>query len=129
MAYISTEKAAQIRKRLKEEFPEIKFSVALGSGKYSLNVTILKSPYEFRPIDSEHLGYVDVNQYWVDSERFGYRNVDILKRIIAICNDGNWDRSDVMTDYFEVGWYLHLYIGQWNKPFELVAPTKKLAVA
>lgn len=127
MAYISTEKAAQIRKRLKEEFPEIKFSVALGSGKYSLYVSILKSPYEFRPVDDEHREYVDVNQYWIDSERFGYRNVDILKRIIAICNDGNWDRSDVMTDYFDVGWYLNLYIGRWDKPFELVAPTKKLA--
>lgn len=124
MAYISTQKAAEIRSKLKEEFPEIKFSVALSSGKHALNVSIMKAPYEFRPVEFESKPCVDINQYWLDSPQFAYRNVDILERIISICNEGNWDRSDAMVDYFDVGWYLHLSVGQWNKPFELVAPKK-----
>ena len=33
-------------------------------------------------------------------------------------NDGNHDNSDVMSDYFDVGWYAWVYIGEWNKPYE-----------
>jgi hypothetical protein len=29
---------------------------------------------------------------------------------------GNHDNSDAMSDYFDVGWYLSLQIGRWDKP-------------
>jgi hypothetical protein len=36
-------------------------------------------------------------------------------------NDGNHDRSDIQTDYFDVGWYVDVNIGRWNKPYILEA--------
>jgi len=120
MAYIGTEQVAQIRKTLKVEFPEIKFSVR--REHYSkVNVVILQSPYEFLPAEkmSNGGGYMGVNQYWFKTH--GYNHVDVLDRIIKICNTGNHDNSDIMTDYFDVGWYFDLSLGTWEKPYKLVA--------
>jgi hypothetical protein len=33
---------------------------------------------------------------------------------------GNHDRSDIQSDYFDVGWYVDINIGRWNKPYALV---------
>jgi hypothetical protein len=32
---------------------------------------------------------------------------------------GNHNRSDIMSDYHDVGWYVDINIGQWNKPYIL----------
>jgi hypothetical protein len=34
-------------------------------------------------------------------------------------NGGNHDNSDVQTDYFDVGWYVDVNIGSWDKPYTL----------
>ncbi len=31
-----------------------------------------------------------------------------------------YDNSDIMTDYFDVAWYVDINIGKWNKPYKLV---------
>lgn len=118
MAFISTQKVAEIRSNLKKEFPDIKFSVVRRN--YSaVDVTILKSPYDFRPDSLKNQSSLSVNTYWIDEH--GYKHSDILKRIIEIGNTGNHNNSDVMTDYFDVGWYFDLSLGQWNKPFQVAA--------
>jgi hypothetical protein len=35
-------------------------------------------------------------------------------------NAGNWDKSDIQTDYFDVGWYIDVNVGRWDKPYALV---------
>jgi hypothetical protein len=35
-------------------------------------------------------------------------------------NDGNHDNSDIQSDYFDVGWYISINVGRWDKPYELV---------
>lgn len=42
-----------------------------------------------------------------------------LSEIIPAMNQGNWDKSDIMTDYFNVGWYVDINIGSWNNPYIL----------
>lgn len=32
----------------------------------------------------------------------------------------NHDNSDIMTDYFDVGWYININVGKWDKPYVLV---------
>lgn len=116
MAFISTAKVAEIRANLKKEFPEIKFSVKKRHHT-SIDVTILKSPYDFRPDNMKDKTDMYVNNYWLDQH--GYNHIPILERIIAICNEGNYNNSDIMSDYFDVGWYFSLHIGSWRKPFEV----------
>lgn len=120
MAYMSTAKAAEIRKKLKEEFPEIKFSVKKSSGSYGINVSIMRAPYEFRPAGKENEGSMTINHYWL--EHHGWNHLPILSRIIEICNEGNHNNSNAMIDYFDVGWYCSFEIGNWNKDFEFVPP-------
>lgn len=44
---------------------------------------------------------------------------DFLKEAFAALNDGNHDRSDSQSDYFDVGWYSYIKIGTWDKPYIL----------
>lgn len=107
MAYIETQKVSEIRKALKSAFPELKLSVKrLNHSK--LDVTILSGPYKF--IDRE---YQQINHNYCTS----YSTPDVLQKITDICMNGNYDNSDIMTDYFEVGYYFSLSVGDWDKPY------------
>ena len=35
-------------------------------------------------------------------------------------NAENFDKSDPMTDYFHVGYYISVNIGSYDKPYELI---------
>lgn len=67
---------------------------------------------------AEH--YLDVNPYWYH-DHFSGKAKECLKEIFAAMNNGNWDKSDIQTDYFNVGWYVDVNVGSWNKPYELTA--------
>jgi len=70
----------------------------------------------FRPITS---GEMDVNVYHIDRHFTGKAQL-VLNQLRAAMMKGNHDDSDVMTDYFDVGWYVRIQIGKWNKPYTLV---------
>lgn len=53
-----------------------------------------------------------------------YRNqctgkaVKFFDELEEAMDKGNYDRSDVMSDYHEVGWYTSIYVGSsWKKPY------------
>jgi len=62
--------------------------------------------------------YLDVNVYWYQ-EHFTGKALDCLKELIEVLNTGNYDKSDAMTDYFNVGFYVDVNIGTWDKPYIL----------
>lgn len=45
---------------------------------------------------------------------------DFLHEVIAAMNQGNHDRSDPQTDYFDVGWYIDINIGDWDRAYRLI---------
>jgi hypothetical protein len=61
---------------------------------------------------------VDVNPYWYH-EHFSGKAKQFLREVLTAMNDGNWDKSDIQTDYFNVGWYVDVNVGRWNKPYVL----------
>lgn len=63
--------------------------------------------------------YMDVNPYHYENQ-FQGRALAFLKELIPVMNDGNYDKSDIMTDYFNVGWYIDINIGEWKKPYVLL---------
>jgi hypothetical protein len=67
---------------------------------------------------AEH--YLDVNPYWFQDHFSGVAK-ECLKEIFTAMNDGNWDKSDIQTDYFNVGWYVDVNVGRWDKPYQLTA--------
>jgi len=69
----------------------------------------------FRPNTGK---YCQVNPYHFKSHYDG-KALAFLTEIITVMNDGNHDNSDIQTDYFDVGWYVDVNIGKWNKPYEV----------
>lgn len=61
-----------------------------------------------------------VNTYHIDSHFEGVQK-QALTELRDAMSVGNHDRSDVMTDYFDVGWYVDISIGQWNKKYIFTA--------
>lgn len=112
MAYMSKENAARIRKQLKAQFPEFKFSVR-NDNHTAISVSILSGPVLFDTLRPE---YSQLNNYYPEN----YENSEILKSMLAIINEGNYDKSDSQTDYFCVGWYVSLNQGQYNRPYKLI---------
>jgi len=61
-------------------------------------------------------GYDDVNPYHFKDHYDGVA-LDFMKEIFVAMNDGNWDKSDIQSDYFNVGWYVDVNIGKWDKHY------------
>ena len=79
------------------------------------NETIIKFPqYNNHPL--KDINYFSINPYWYH-EHFSGEVLDFLKEVVSAMNVGNWNNSDIMTDYFDVGWYIDINIGRWNKPY------------
>jgi len=63
--------------------------------------------------------YISVNPYHYSSH-FGDKVIKkFLDEVLRALNDGNHDNSDIQTDYFDVGWYVDVNIGKWDKPYIL----------
>jgi hypothetical protein len=116
MAYISTEEVKVIREELKKNFPSrLGWKLSIVRRDYlSLSISIINAPIELR--NDQNNSYESVNQYWLES-RENKESVLVLKKIFEIANKNNYDRSDVQSDYFDVGYYLNLSIGHFGKPF------------
>jgi hypothetical protein len=61
---------------------------------------------------------LDVNPYWYQ-DHFSGDAKQFLTEVLTAMNKGNHDNSDIQTDYFDVGWYVDVNIGSWNKPYQV----------
>lgn len=61
---------------------------------------------------------LDVNPYWYH-EHFSGKALKFFSELFPAMNAGNHDNSDIQTDYFDVGFYVSVHVGQWNKPYIL----------
>ena len=66
------------------------------------------------------LAYMTVNVYHYRSH-FSGKALKFLGEVITLMHKGNHDNSDIQTDYFDVGWYVDVNIGKWDKPYILEA--------
>lgn len=48
------------------------------------------------------------------------QSVQLLKDIITALNIENYDNSDIMTDYFERGYYVNMQFGKDGKPCQII---------
>jgi hypothetical protein len=64
--------------------------------------------------------HISVNPYWYQ-EHFDGDALAFLKEVMPALNTGNHNNSDVQTDYFDVGWYVDVNVGKWDKPYTLEA--------
>jgi hypothetical protein len=85
------------------------------------NKTINQSPYYQTMIRGQDVkDYMQVNSYHYQNHFSGNAKKFMHELHLAL-NSGNHDNSDIQTDYFDVGWYVHVNLGKWNKPYEVNA--------
>jgi hypothetical protein len=133
MAYMSQERKKTIAPKIKAILKKYGVKGSLSVRNHSSLVLTLKSGkidfiansnrvcgnshYQvargFKPNTS---GYNDVNPYWYH-EHYDGAALRFLKEVLTAMNVGNHDNSDIQSDYFDVGWYINVKIGQWNKPY------------
>lgn len=133
MAYMNSEKKATIQAAIKPILAKYGVKGSLSVRHHSTIVLTLKSgKIDFignsnRVCSASHYqvsngfrantsGYSDVNPYWFQDHYDGVA-LKFLKEAFAVLNRGNHDNSDIQTDYFDVGWYVDLNIGRWNKSY------------
>ena len=59
-----------------------------------------------------------INGYHYQTHLEDYKQaVKFLDEVLPAMNLGNHDRSDWMTDHFDVGWYTNVNVGRWDKPY------------
>ena len=130
MAYMTQEHKAEIAAKLKAIIPA-GWKYSLGVRHHStLVLTIQSAPVDLiaeyeRIINAQrerlgdpprnHDDSAQINPYYL-AEQFD-ESLPTMKAILDAMNTGNWDRSDSQTDYFDVGHYVSINIGRWDKPF------------
>ena len=147
MAYMSQEMKKMLAPRIKSVLKKYGVKGTIGVENYStLRVRITKGGLDFvkdvndynreyckrRGLPEEHYhtnnGYIQVNEYSAvehattpEIANFYEELIDAMNGNYEGAETSNYDRSDIMTDYFDVGWYISIRVGNWNKPYILEA--------
>ena len=113
MAYMNQERKAQLAPAIKAICKKHGVKASLAVHNYSTLVLNIKSG----KIDFGG-DRIQVNHYWYkDHYADKPAALAFLSEVIPAMNVGNHDRSDIQTDYFDVGWYIDVNVGKWNKPY------------
>lgn len=118
MAYMNQTKKSEIAALLKAVVP--------AGWKYSLAVrdlSVLVMTIRSAPVDliaATYPGRNDVTVTRVTCEIMKDRDLAAtFEKILSALNTGNYDRSDSQSDYFDVGHYVYLKVGHWDKGFKV----------
>ena len=137
MAYMSQEKKAKISPKIKAILAKYKVKGSLSVRNHMTLCLNLKSGsidfiansnkvcsnnhYQvasgFKPSTS---GYDQVNPYHF-KDHYDGKALAFMQEVFHAMNDGNHDRSDIQSDYFDVGWYVDVNIGKWDKQYTVEA--------
>lgn len=131
MAYMNQEKKAKIKAALDIGMKDTNIKYSLSVRNHSTIVCTIKSgPIDFiqNYVDNHanthgeaHFikDYIDVNPYHYQRQFTGH-TLKIISNILGALNIDNHDNSDIQSDYFDVGHYVDVNIGSWDKPYQLV---------
>ena len=111
MAYMNQEKKKTLAPKIKEILKKHNMKGTLSVDNYStLNLNLKSGSIDF--------GTDRINEYWYkDHFSDNPEALAFLSEVIPAMNNGNHDNSDMMTDYFDVGWYVSVNLGKWDKPY------------
>ena len=126
MAYISQELKKELAPAIIAVFKKYGMKATLGVRHHSTLIANIKSgAIDFALGDR---GYKQVNEYCIEAN-FEGKAQDFLVELKAAMMMGNHDNSEPMTDYFDVGWYIEINLGQYNKPYLNTRKNDLLATA
>lgn len=119
MAFMNQEKKAKLAPGINAVLKKYGVKGTISVKNYScLNVTLRSGTLD---LEKELTYYgrrngAEISHYWL-SERVLPEHLVFFTELYAAMMVGNHDRSDSQTDYYDIGWYTHVYIGDYNKPY------------
>ena len=118
MAYVSKEDKKELAPEIKKVLAEYGVKGTIKVNHYStLVVTLRKIPYGLFTAEEIENG---VNVYHIERHFEGAAKKFLTKLLAAMKGDMWYDKTDLMTDYFDTAWYNDIKIGEWNKPVEVI---------
>jgi len=135
MAYMSQERKNLFAPAIKDLCKKYGFKHTLSVYHHStIQLNLWKGKYDlvkmYNDSAKEHYNRTWPNSEFYPAEYFEVQRVsrewftpelnEFFAEAFRILNEGNHDRSDIMSDYFDVGWYVDINIGKWNKPYQLI---------
>ena len=64
---------------------------------------------------------IDINPYWYKDHFDGIAKEALSEIVPAMYSADYYDNSDIQSDYFDTAYYIDVNVGNWNKPYELIA--------
>ena len=115
MAYFPASKKQELAPGVKAVLKKYNVKGSLSVRNLSEFVcTLVSGPFDFERKDG-----FSVNHYWIETHH-PYA-VDFLTELKAAMSVGNYNNSDVQTDYFDVGFYIDIRVGRYEKPYVCTA--------
>ena len=133
MAYMNQEKKRYLAPGIKKVLKKYGLRGSIGVRHYSgIVVNIWEGPIDFinnwkpNTVSAERnatvQNYIQVNEHWLDENYTGIAQKCLKELSLAMngCKEiQNHDKSDLYTDYFDIGWYTYINVGQWDKHYQL----------
>lgn len=121
MAYMNQDRKKELAPAIKAVLKEYGMKATIAVRNHStLVVNIKRGPIDFGEYTHGD-GYIQVNTYHIERHYEGVAREFLLKLKDAMMA-GNWDKSDIQSDYFNVGWWIDINVGGYAKPYEYNGP-------
>ena len=134
MAWMNQERKAQLAPGIKAVLKKYNVKGSISVNNHSTLVVTVKSGNldfigeanrfnrEYAERTGQHFnevkGYYQANPYKRAEEYADATIGAFFKELTAAMRGDLWyDNSDIMTDYFDTAYYLHINIGQWDRPY------------
>tara|TARA_X000001382_G_scaffold105686_1_gene80941 strand:- start:4447 stop:4809 length:363 start_codon:yes stop_codon:yes gene_type:complete len=116
---MNQEKKKKLAPTIKQALKKHNMKGTLSVDNYStLRLTLQSGPIDFKYTGQDGRTIRNINEYWYkDHFADNAEALAFLSEVIPAMNNGNHDNSDIMTDYFDVGWYISVNLGKWDKPY------------
>ena len=109
------------RQWCKKTYPNCKFSIVKDNGGWHYHFTINLYQADFECFVDKNVKKAEYNHYWhTAGEEITPRCREVMKNVVDYIQSYNYDKSDSMVDYFDVGFYLTFRIGSYDRNFKYV---------
>ena len=125
MAYVSKQDKAELAPAIRAVLKKYDMKGSISIRHYStLVVKIKQGAIDFADYFTHGEGYIQVNEYWIDSHYQGIHRAFLSELLTAMKGPKYFNNDDAMTDYFHRSHYTDINIGMWNKPYAFVRGSK-----
>lgn len=117
---------SDICKKIKEfaakRFPKCKFSVRK-DGWRSIEIALMSGDFDAYKEECESDGRSYNHHHPNSNKALTERCIEVLDTVSEFAESFNYDNSDIMTDYFDVNFYLNVSVGKFNHSYENTSKT------